>query len=223
MEQDAAQARSRREDIARQAVHLDIAVVADHQMGIRIEHAEALRHVVKRDLEQLVAVAALALVFGRDELGGALGRLELPPGLCMGAFDPAFLRQRGRQLQRAAMIGRDRFDAIRRHAVRGAVARLDDDAERVIGLEEQRNGARTVRQQPGFADDDRLDRALGRAGGPQDVCRGPGPAESHEVDAGGDLSDRAAFAVGAAKQNSQRESAHWILPNASPLPRFEAT
>src|SRR4051812_14629319 len=44
-------------DIARQAVHLDEAVVADDQPFGRIEHDDALGHVVEHDREQAVVAA----------------------------------------------------------------------------------------------------------------------------------------------------------------------
>jgi hypothetical protein len=46
-------------DIGRQAVHLDIAAVADDHPQARIEHAQALAHVVQRRVEAAVLLAQL--------------------------------------------------------------------------------------------------------------------------------------------------------------------
>ena len=47
-------------DIGRQPVHLQIALVADHQPARRIEHVEALRHVVEGGVELQLLLAQLA-------------------------------------------------------------------------------------------------------------------------------------------------------------------
>ena len=59
-------------DIGRQIVHLQVTLVADHEPFLRVEHAQALRHVVERGVDAGIGLleARLALLdrsFGRNE------------------------------------------------------------------------------------------------------------------------------------------------------------
>ena len=54
-------------DVGRQTVHLDIAVVADHDTFVVVEHNDALRHIVESHGQQsTVAAAATASASTRD-------------------------------------------------------------------------------------------------------------------------------------------------------------
>ncbi len=67
-------------DVRRQAVHLDVAAVADDHVQARIEHAQALAHVVQRRVEAAILLAQLldrAFALGDVLIGGdeaALGQ-----------------------------------------------------------------------------------------------------------------------------------------------------
>jgi hypothetical protein len=73
--------------IGRQAIHLDVTLIAHDEPGIGVEHAQPLRHVVERRIEQLVLILKLLLVlaetlvlsleFGGDRPVGTLHRSKL--------------------------------------------------------------------------------------------------------------------------------------------------
>ncbi len=68
MADEVAQAGAGFHEVAREPVHLDVAVVADHQPLGRVEHDQALRHVVDRGDELKVALAQPAV---RERAGEA--------------------------------------------------------------------------------------------------------------------------------------------------------
>ena len=48
-------------EVLRQAVHFDVAVVADQQLLVLVEHAQALGHLGQRRIEQAVLLAQLRI------------------------------------------------------------------------------------------------------------------------------------------------------------------
>ncbi len=59
---DLAERRARRRKVFRQAVHLDVTVIADHEPLVLVEHAQSLRHVPQRRIEAPVLLDQVGLV-----------------------------------------------------------------------------------------------------------------------------------------------------------------
>ncbi len=133
--------------VGRHAEHLDIAPVAHDQPHLRVQHGEAVRHVVERDVETAVLLAqllggtlALGHVLEGTDPAADLER-QIPDGDQPAIREPAmhdrFAIDRHAPLEILEELFGAQFRRV--HAVRQAVA---DEIDRV------RAGPRVVRRQP---------------------------------------------------------------------------
>ena len=59
---------ARLDHVGGQVVHMDVALVADHQPAVAVEHAQALRHVVERGVDMDIRALQFARLFGQAHL-----------------------------------------------------------------------------------------------------------------------------------------------------------
>ena len=180
VDQQIAQRASGPHDLRGEPIHLDVAAVADDQAAARIEHAEALRHVVEGGVEPLVLQPLLLLLLfqaqvlplelRRHDPARSMRMLQLAPRVGKLASRPVALRQRGRQLP--ARRGLEARQPEEPFGGAAACRSGQDDGDQGIEREHFVDRGRGVPLPRRRADDDDLERMSLAKGGRERHRRG---------------------------------------------------